>query len=260
MKAVKRFLYRHLSLNSYLSVLSSLFFVGYRLGVFRPEYLRFLRRVVRRDDVVIDLGANLGYYSVVLSRLVGSEGKVYAVEPVPPVLRVLERNVGGCRNVEILPFALGERDGEVAMVNDCEEGYMGTGRNRVVNRSEEPKSLRVAGRRVANSQFSILNSQLSFTAPMRRGSEVFGGLERVDFIKCDVEGYELGILGDMAALIERHSPVCLVETCGANRRRVIDLFRSLGYAGWVLQKGNLVSVMEASSEKDIVFLPAQRCV
>ncbi len=65
---------------------------------------------------------------------------------------------------------------------------------------------------------------------------------------------------DMAALIERHSPVCLVETCGANRRRVIDLFRSLGYAGWVLQKGNLVSVMEASSEKDIVFLPAQRCV
>lgn len=248
MKAVKRFLYRVLPLRTYLRVLSFGFFAGLRLGIGRRsnayEYVYFLRKVVKKGDTAIDLGANLGYYSVELSRLVGAEGKVYAVEPVPPVLDVLRRNLRGCRNVDVLPFALGEKDGAATMVNDCEQGYMGSGRNRVVALRQARVPARV-GEPV---------EPLTFTVEMRRGSEIFGELERLDFVKCDVEGYELAILTEMREVLERHRPTCLVETCGANRRKVIELFRGMGYAGWVLERGKLVSVMTARGEKDIVFV------
>lgn len=240
MRAVKRILYRCLPLRSYLRVLSAGFFAVYRLGLGRRsaayEYVYFLRKLVRQGDVALDLGANLGYYSRALSRLVGGGGKVYAVEPVEPVLDVLRRNLRRCRNVEILPFALGERDGTVAMVNDCEGGYMGSGRNKV-----------------AQDDAHRPEHTLRFEVEMRRGSAIFGGLERLNFVKCDVEGYELAILGEMRSVLERHRPTCLVETGGANRRKVIELFRTLGYAGYVLEKGELVSVMTAKGEKDIIF-------
>ncbi len=240
---IKRLLYRHLSLTGYLRVLSAGFFAGLRLGLGKNsavyEYPRFLRRVVRAGDVAIDIGANLGYYSREMSRLVGAGGKVYAVEPVRPVLGVLERNLRRRPNVEIVPYALGEENKPVVMVNDSSRytGYMGSGRNYIPESEEQERA----------------NTDLEFEAEMRRGSELFAGLDRLDFIKCDVEGYEGVVIPEMAPVIERHLPIVLLETGGAQRRRMIELFRGWGYGGYVLDKGRLVSVMRAP-EKDIFFI------
>jgi FkbM family methyltransferase len=241
---VKKCLYRHLSLDRYFRVLSAVFFAGLRLGLGRRsaayEYPRFLKHLVRRGDVVIDIGANLGYYSREMARLTGPEGRVYAVEPVEPVRRVLERNLRRCSNAEIIPYALGRDEGPGVMVNDSAvlAGYMGSGRNRV-------------------SDDGARNGGHSFEVEMRRGSELFGGLARLDFIKCDIEGYEVVVIPEMAAVIERHMPVVLLETGGSGRRDMIEIFRRWGYAGYVLQHGRLVSVMHAP-EKDIVFIPGSR--
>jgi FkbM family methyltransferase len=238
---IKRFLYRRLSLESYLRVLSAGFFAGFRLGIRSDvyEYPRFLRRVVRRGDVALDIGANLGYFSRELSRLTGPEGRVYAVEPVGAMRRVLQRNLRGRRNVEIIPYALGRENRSVVMVNDSERlaGYLGSGRNRVAENDERDGEL--------------------FEVEMRRGSELFAELERLDFIKCDIEGYEGIVIPEMAPVIEKHHPVVLLETGGDKRRDMIALFRAWGYAGYVLQNGRLVSVMRAP-DKDIVFIPGAR--
>ncbi|MDR2894962.1 MAG: FkbM family methyltransferase [Alistipes sp.] len=246
--SIKRVLYRTLPLEGYLRVLSAGFFAGLGLGLGRRdggvyEYPRFLRRVARPGDVAIDMGANLGYYSRVLSRLVGSEGRVWAVEPVLPVLKVLRHNLRRCRNVEIVPCALGAENRTLTMVNDSARaaGYMGTGQNRVPEYGEARGG---AG-------------AMEFEVEMRRGSELFGGLERLDFIKCDIEGYERVVIPEMEAVILKHLPVVLIETGGANRRPMIELFREWGYAGYVLQRGRLVSVMRAP-EKDIFFIPGHR--
>ena len=230
-------------MESYLRVLSAGFFAGLRLGLGRRsavyEYPRFLRRVVRPGDVVIDIGANLGYYSHEISRLVGPGGMVYAVEPVRPILGVLERNLRRCGNVEIVPYALGAEDRRITMVNDSSRytGYMGSGRNYIPETEEEERD----------------NESMEFEAEMRRGSELFAGLERLDFIKCDVEGYEGVVIPEMEPVIRRHHPIVLLETGGAQRRRMIELFRGWGYGGYVLDRGRLVSVMRAP-EKDIFFI------
>jgi FkbM family methyltransferase len=242
---IKRFLYHRLSLTGYLRVLSRLFFVGYELGVGRRsaayEYPHFLRHLVRREDVVIDIGANLGYYSRIMGRLVGKQGKVYAVEPVAPICEVLKRNVRCLTNVEVLPYALGCDNTSITMANSSvhSSGYLGTGRNYVKN-SEEQES-----------------EAIEFTAEMRRGSELFAGLERLDFIKCDIEGYETVVMGEMAPLLERFMPVVLIETGGPSRFEILKMFRELGYAGYVLERGRLISVMRAP-EKDIVFISGHR--
>ena len=191
---IHRILYRTLPFEGYLRAVSRMFFVWQRLGIGRyapaTEYVYHLGRLVRRGDTCIDIGANLGYYARTISRLTGPEGRVYAVEPVEPIRRVLERNLRRCRNVEILPYALGTESRTVAMGNDSarETGYFGTGQN-FVNDS---------GRQ----------TDTAFTAEMRRGSELFARLERLDFIKCDIEGYELVVMREMQPLLERFRPRC----------------------------------------------------
>ena len=232
-----RILYRLLPLEGYLRVVSSLFFLWHRLGLGRRsealEYVYHLPQLVRAGDVCIDIGANLGYYARTLARLAGPEGRVYAVEPVAPVRKVLSRNLRRCVNTEIIPYALGGEDRTVVLANDSarETGYLGTGRNFV----------KESGGR----------SDVEFVAEMRRGSGLFGGLKRLDFIKCDVEGYELHILREMRPVLERHRPTVLIETGGENRPAVVRLFGELGYRGYTLADGREVPLTSGSGEQKI---------
>ena len=225
MKALlHKILYRTLPLEGYLRAVSRLFFISYRLGLGRrsaaTEYVYHLPRLAKAGDTAIDIGANLGYYARPLSEIVGTAGRVHAVEPVPVVCRVLRRNLRGCRNVEIFHSALGAENKEITMSNDTarEKGYLGTGRNFVGDAAGE--------------------GAVTFTARMRRGSELFAGLERLDFVKCDVEGSEL------------------IETGGENRPQIIELFTELDYKGYTLENGREIP-LAPDTEKDIIFRQAR---
>ncbi len=66
-----------------------------------PVETEALRQELRRGDVVVDVGANIGYYTILASRLVGEGGKVYAFEPEPDNFAMLQKNLkaNGCTNV-----------------------------------------------------------------------------------------------------------------------------------------------------------------
>ena len=149
--------------------------------------------------------------------------RVHAVEPVAPVRKVLSRNLRRCGNVEIYPFALGTENKPVRMGNDSARtsGYLGTGQNFVNDTGGK--------------------TDVEFTAEMRRGSELFAHLPRLDFVKCDIEGYELTVL---------------IETGGENRPAIIGLFRAMGYDGFTLDRGREVPLdPDRDNGKDIVFRP-----
>lgn len=238
-KLLHRLLYRLLSLEDYLRVVSRLFFLTRAMGIGRRgralEYNYYLPQLVRRGDVAIDIGANLGYYTRPLADIVGERGEVYAVEPVPVIFSVLGRNVRGRQNVHLLNYALGESECEVAMANDsvAEVGYFGTGRNFI-------------------SEGRSKSDAVHFTAQMRRGSKLFAELERIDFIKCDIEGYERVVIPEMLPIIERHHPTVLIETDGDTRREIIKIFSEMGYRAYMLEEGREVA-LDADSDKDIIF-------
>ena len=239
-RLLHRLLYRMLPLGGYLQTVSALFFATHRLGIGRhapaTEYTFHLKNLMRAGDLAIDIGANLGYYARLMARIAGRDGHVYAVEPVAPIRRVLERNLRSCGNTEILPYALGAAEGAIRMGNATVRtgGYFGTGQNFVMAAGDE--------------------ADVEFTAEMRRGSELFGHLTRIDFIKCDVEGYETVIMEEMRPLLERFRPTVLIETGGENRGRIVALFTELGYEGSTLHRGREIP-LAAGSTKDIIFRP-----
>ena len=93
---------------------------------------------------------------------------------------------------------------------------------------------------------------IKFSAEMRRGSELFAKLERVDFIKCDIEGYERVVIPEMRAIIERHHPTVLIETDGETRHEIIGMFTRMGYRAYMLEVGREVA-LDKESDKDIIF-------
>ena len=238
-KLFHRLLYRLLPLGGYLRVVSRMFFLYRALGIGRKgralEYNYHLPQLVGRGATAIDIGANLGYYTRPLSAIVGDEGRVYAVEPVPVIFDVLKRNVAGCNNVTLLNYALGSEERTIEMANDsvAAAGYFGTGRNFV-------------------SDGELSGEAIKFSAEMRRGSELFADLERVDFIKCDIEGYERVVIPEMRAIIERHHPTVLIETDGDTRQEIIEMFEQMGYRAYILENGREVA-LDKESDKDIIF-------
>ena len=211
-RLLHKLLYRILPLGGYLQTVSAMFFLSHRLGIGRhapaTEYTFHLDRLMRAGDLAIDIGANLGYYARLMSRIAGRNGHVYAV-------------------------------GEIRMGNATVRtgGYFGTGQNFVMEAGAE--------------------ADVEFTAEMRRGSELFGHLTRIDFIKCDVEGYEVVIMEEMRPLLERFRPTVLIETGGENRDRIVALFTELGYDAYTLHRGQEIP-LRAGSKKDIIFRPKKK--
>lgn len=216
---IKRILFKLLSVDSYLKLISSLFFVGYFSGILRLNKKfglhYFAPSLIGKNDYIIDIGANLGYYSILFGRKTGSRGKVFSVEPVTLFRKVLERNIrrrNWQKNITVLPFALGEEDNKKIILGvPAGNKHFRHGLTRVLNDQESQET------------------QFEFHETMMRPESLFGDLERLDYIKCDVEGYEMHIFPQMTFLLDKFHPVIQIETDGENLKQMITLTGKYGY-------------------------------
>ena len=95
-------------------------------GVYEPVTTRFVKEMVRPGDVVVDIGANIGYYTLLFSELTGPGGKVLAFEPHPANCALLRKNVeaNGLANVEVFERAASNRSGKARLYLDRDGGAM----------------------------------------------------------------------------------------------------------------------------------------
>jgi FkbM family methyltransferase len=138
-----------------------------------------IRSLLRPGMRVVDVGANLGYFLLLLESVIGPRGEVVCLEPEPDNLRELARNVrvNGLGNVVVLPIAAGDCDGFAPLRR---------GINAVVNPGGSE----------------------SFTVPLRRLDSLLSA--PVDFIKIDVEGFELQVLRGAQRVLQQR-PTVVVE-------------------------------------------------
>ena len=198
---IKRLLFKLLGPASYLRVVSKTFFFALNGGWLRRQAAFYnhymIEKLIRESDHIIDIGANLGYYTILFSDHAGEAGKVWAVEPVELFRNVLKKNLGSRGNVEIVPFALGEEEGkEVEMGIPSGHRNFRHGLTHVLAKGEEQ------------------DATATFKATMRNPGLLFGNIQKLDFIKCDVEGYEVHILPLMRSLFEKFHPILQLETGG----------------------------------------------
>ncbi len=172
-----------------------------------PEALKFLLRVVRVGDVVVDVGAHIGYYTICLARAVGSDGHVFAFEPDPDNVRLLRKNVraNGYQNVTIIPKAVSDRCGQATLyLSDCSAMH--------------------------RTHPSPLCSGCVYVETTDLDTYFAGFGHPIKVIKLDVEGGEPLVLRGMARLLQDHKDLCLLteflpdwlREAGFTRRDLID--------------------------------------
>lgn len=228
MGLVNKILYNTLSQRNYLKFLNSSFLTLYKAGLLKNnpayKYHYFAKNLVSSGDTVIDLGANLGYYSNLLQQWVGPSGKLYAVEPVIPFNEILQWRLGNKKHVTIFPYALGTEEKDITLVIPKDLAYLSTGLPNVYDK---------------NTHGDLAEYGFKFDAKMKRGSELFKNLDRLDFVKCDIEGYEEFVLPELKPVLEKHKPIIQVETWGPHKKVVEDFLHTLGYNQFHLQNGKL---------------------
>ncbi|HXB92273.1 MAG TPA: FkbM family methyltransferase [Puia sp.] len=220
---IKKILLKTLGEKKYLFLLSNSFQVLSRIGGLGKEYedIYFLKKFIGKGDCCVDIGAHLGYFTMELARLVKPDGEVFAVEPMSKFNRVLKSllTLYRVRNVKIYPFALGGEGEYVEM------GIPELGRNK-----------RFACARVMESS-PDLHYVESERVENRSGDQLFNDLQRLDFVKCDVEGLEYPVLSSMMGTLNKHRPILLCEFFLRDQRiNLYELLKPLGYEVFRLER------------------------
>lgn len=153
-------------------------------GLWEPKTTQFIKDNLKSGQVFVDVGASVGYYTLLASKLVGPEGKVYAFEPSKENLEILRENIkiNNLKNVIVFPFALAETAGKVKL-------YKG--------KSPGQNSLSGAG------EYEEVES-ISF--------DVFNKKEKIvpDMVKVDAEKSELYVLKGMMDSLETDKELTII--------------------------------------------------
>ena len=224
-------------------------------GVWEPGVERLVRELLAPGDVAIDVGANVGYYTLLMARAVGPRGKVLAFEPSPVTFERLRENVemNGLDNVEL--FRLGASD---------HRGTVGLSGGSIRNQG---RSSMVRGDAEHQVEVAPLDEQIP--------EDLW---PRVRLVKIDVEGAEPAVLAGMQAGLRRLPEESLVflELAGESEgeyqasRAIFDDMRSRGYqpfaipnrydVGFYLHPGDLrarlVTELPRGGTTDFVFVRA----
>ena len=192
---------------------------GLRSGEYEPHLTAVFERYCTPGMTVVDVGANLGYYSLLASKSVGPSGKVIAMEPNSENCRLLlsSLRLGGITNVELIPVACDRSTGWA---------YYSTHVGSNGGLIDEGDLLAHPG----------------VVVPTFRLDDLVAG--PVGFLKMDVEGAEGRVVSGATRLIERDRPIITTELKEEMLKRVsgmtvpeyLGYFESLGYAPSVLEK------------------------
>jgi FkbM family methyltransferase len=221
----------------------------HRTGQLEPPELSVMAHWISAGDTCLDIGAHGGAWMVPLSRLVGPQGHVLAVEALPYYARVLglTRQLLGCTNATLRNLAITEDGRPVRMVWKDASGAPLTGRTHIAGLGE-----------TLDGAVEIAGTTLDAICA--------GVTSRVSFIKIDIEGAELGALRGGLLTLGRHRPLVLSEVVNEHLGRygysssdLFDFFAALEYLPFALHGGRTspVSLQEAAQYNDLVFAPRE---
>ncbi|MEA1886924.1 MAG: FkbM family methyltransferase [Bacteroidota bacterium] len=244
MKFIKRVLYQIFGKRVYFRIISICFFILYYSGLlkiskkFKIHY--FVSNLIRKGDTIIDIGANLGYYTKIFSGATGSEGIVWAVEPVPLYREILKKNITGTSNIIIIPYALGDKESMADMGIPGNQPYR-HGLTRIIKHKETEED------------------DAGLSVEVKTPSALFGNLDKVDYIKCDIEGYENHVIPGFMEIIKRDRPIIQIEVEPRNRNFINDILTEEGYMAYMPVKKRLerISTLE-NYNNDIIYMHKDR--
>lgn len=158
-------------------------------GAFEEFETEIVKKEIKAGDVVLDIGANIGYYTLIFAKLVGENGKVFAFEPDPVNFSLLKKNIetNGYKNVVLIQKAVSNKN-EMLKLYLCEENR---GDHRIYDSHDNRQSVEVEAIRL---------------------EDYFKDYEgKIDFIKMDIQGAEGGATQGMFSLLQKNKVKIITE-------------------------------------------------
>jgi FkbM family methyltransferase len=191
--------------------LSKLIDVELFLGGWEKSTIAFINKNLKHEDIVIEVGANIGAHSLLIGKLVGEKGRLIAIEPTEYALRKLNRNI-----------SLNEDISNITVID------------KIISDAQ------YKGKDIFNSDWSTKNSQspcsIEFNSSTVDKVAEECLLQKVDMLKIDVDGYDFKVLKGAKKTIERFKPIIFVELCeytlnekGDSISDIFSYLNSFGY-------------------------------
>lgn len=206
-------------------------------GYFETGLTKVFLDYLHEGDILIDVGAHYGYFSLLGSSIVGNSGQVHSFDPIPSTYRILGSNIKGKNNIVANNCALFSECKELLM-NDY--GYERSAYNNIVhthNKSSTAKTVRVKA--------VSLDS--------------YAGKKGIipNFLKIDAEGEEYDVLLGAQFVIKNYKPIITVEVSNENSKKCINYLLSEGYHAYEIRKGKMIPHLPESDYlyDNIIFFP-----
>lgn len=184
-------------------------------NIVEDQLINFLKRIVKQGNTFIDIGANVGWISLEVASFVGEKGSIYSFEPIKHLCRLFEQliNLNKIKNIFIINAAAGQ-----------EEGFTEINISELGSAFQERSSLIQVDPDVAKQEILVLTLNKLFKN------------KKIDFLKIDVEGFELEVLQGSTETIDKNRPVVIIEVHGLyfkspgdHVKRVYDFFQTRDY-------------------------------
>lgn len=212
----------------------------YYFGIWEPKLTRWIQRRLRPGDLFVDVGANVGYYSLLASKLVGDTGKVVAIEALPQTFSGLEQNLRKNKvgNVRTVNAAAWDKPDKVKIFTR-QEGLAGS----------TTLMFEWADKWHLKKQLEIDAKPLS--AILTREE-----IQAARLIKIDVEGAEWRVLSEMASWLERtradleiavEISRSMMQAQGKTFQEILALFSRFGMRAYRIENDYLASTCIAAT-------------
>ena len=162
-----------------------------KIGTFEKKESEYISKLIKMDDICIDVGASFGWYTILLGKNVGESGLVLAFEPLPENCMVLSNNIkeNKLNNVKVMPIALGDTKTDSKLYLP-DIGISG--------------SLELHNYRRTFDEIECKIDTLDSIVEEEK-------INRIDFIKADIEGGELAFLKGAINSISKFKPNIMLE-------------------------------------------------
>ena len=188
------------------------------MGVYEPFQTELVEKYIKKGDVVLDIGANIGYYTLLFAKLVGEKGKVFSFEPDPKNFSILKKNVklNNYNNVSAICSAVSDKKEKLVLYLSSENKAHHT----IFNSGDSSNYLEI-------DSVSLDEYFKNFT-------------RNINFIKIDVEGAEHKVLKGMNSLLSKNKNVRIITEfspgwlmkCGIEPKKYLEELNSLGFKFW----------------------------
>lgn len=185
--------------------------------------LDFLENFLKPGSIVLDVGANIGVYTLVFARAVTSSGKIYSFEPVSKNLKIIRETLkfNNVSNVALMPIALSDKRGEAEIFLNSQSG---------LSSFVETERGTICGKEKVKCE--------TIDEFVKKEN-----LPRLDFIKIDVEGFEGHVLKGGLNALKKFKPALFVELDpknfkpqGFSQKEIVKWLLGLGYKSFVFNR------------------------